>query len=373
MTDLTFVPSRPLTIGTELEWQLLDPATGKLSNSSIELLDHVHQKDDALAEQIIPEGVQNTIEVNSTVHESVTLLLEELYALRDRLQISLSALNLALAGSGTHPFEAWTKREVFPKTRYLKLHKQYGFLFKRFAVFGQHIHIGCSTAQDMLYLIHALARYIPHFIALSAASPFYAGVDTFFESSRLTMVDSFPTSGAMPFIQDWSKFQEYYEQLRSFKLIESLKELYWDIRPHPNFGTVEIRVFDSPLSLRKAATLVAYTQALSAYLLDTRPSLHPSLYLPYNYNRFSALRYGFNAMLVDFNSDTPKPLLEDLLLTFAQIKPYAQKLGSLNLLEALEIECRQGINDAQKLRDFYKKEGNFGAMMKYAIKAWQQS
>jgi glutamate---cysteine ligase / carboxylate-amine ligase len=370
MVDLDFVPSRPLTIGTELEWQVLDPSTGKLTNQSVSLLNKVHQERDSLAKQIIPESTQNMIEINSSVHESITSLLKELHLLQARMQQPLDELNLALSGGGTHPFDSWTKREIFPKERYLKLHQRYGFLFKRFSVYGQHIHVGCTSPEDMLYLIHALACYIPHFIALSAASPFYNGVDTFFECSRLTMVDSFPISGPMPFIQRWKHFAEYYEQLRKFKMIETIKDAYWDIRPKPNVGTIEIRVCDSPLTLKKAAALVGYVQALAAYLLDRKPEIHPMVYLPYNYNRFSAMRYGLKALIVDVETEELKPMDEDILKTLQNIKPYAEKLGSLEALEELSLLCKSGISDAVKERLIYKETKSLVAVVKNSIASW---
>lgn len=370
MDELTFVPSHPLTLGTELEWQLLDPVTGKLCSQSIALLQNLYQRKDALSEQIIPEGVQNMVEINTTAHTSAQALLEELYELRACLYAPLAEMKLALSGGGTHPFESWTRREVFPKERYLKLNKRYGFLFKRFSVYGQHIHIGCATPDDMLYLIHAFAPYIPHFIALAAASPFYLGVDTSFAASRLTMIDSFPSSGPMPFITRWEHFKEYCQQLRNLKVIESLKDFYWDIRPKPNFGTIEIRVCDSPLSLKKAAAIAAYAQALAAFFLDQRIELNPLAYVPYNYNRFAAMRYGLKANIVDFNQDEPKPLADDILATLIQLKPYAEALGSLELLNELERDCRQGFNEATELRTVYQETGSLVAAVQYGINIW---
>lgn len=370
MSKLHFVPSRPLTIGTELEWQVLEPETGKLSSQSVVLLNKVHQEKDALAKQIIPEGTQNMLEVNSSVHENVADLYAEILSLQARLKNPLEEMNLALAGGGTHPFESWTEHKVFPKERYLKLNHYHGFLFKRFSVYGQHIHIGCTTADEMLYLIHALAHYIPHFIALSAASPFYAGVDTLFECSRLTMADSFPTSGPMPFITHWEQFQEYYAQMRHFKIIDSIKDIYWDIRPKPECGTIEIRVCDSPLVLHKAACMVAYAQALVAYLLDTKPPNHPMIYLTYNYNRFTAMRYGLKGRIVDFDTDEHIVIDQDILETLAAIKPYAQRLGGLEFLYDLENLCKSGISDAAKERHIYKESNDLSAVVKNAISLW---
>lgn len=357
MNELSFNPSTPLTLGIELEWQILDPESASLKPQSIPLLKSIAKLGGVIADQFKPELVRSMIEVNSTVHQTPFSLLEELYSFQDQIQEILAEYNLCLAGGGTHPFERWTKREVFPKSRFINLHKRYGFLFKRFSVFGQHIHIGCASKEDALYLIHALAAYVPHFIALSASSPLYSGVDTFFDCSRLTVVSAFPTSGVMPFITDWKEFENYFQELLQFNVVDSLKDLYWDIRPNLEFGTVELRICDSPLSIKKAVALGAYAQALCAYLLENRIELDAKLYFPYRYNRFSAMRYGLNASIMDITSKEHKPLSEDILDTIKKIKPYAAKFNAESFLNELEKSCSYKTNDAQTLRNIYQTDG----------------
>src|SRR5690606_31979681 len=128
-------------------------------------------------------------------------------------------------------------------------------LAKQFTVFGQHIHVGCGSGDDAIYLVHALARYVPHFIALSASSPFSQGVDTAFDSSRLNAIAAFPLSGSMPFVQSWDELNAYVAKMYRFRIIGSMKDFYWDIRPKPEYGTIEIRVCDTPLTVERAAAL----------------------------------------------------------------------------------------------------------------------
>src|SRR5262249_27038602 len=149
--------------------------------------------------------------------------------------------------------------------------KKYTYLSKRSTVFGQHIHIGCKSGEDAIYLTHALSRYVPQFIAICASSPFYQGVDTGYASSRSTVFNAFPLSGVMPYLITWNEFSEYYYKMRNYGIIGSMKDFYWDIRPKPEFGTVEIRVCDTPLTIRTAAIITAYIQALSLYLLEEKP------------------------------------------------------------------------------------------------------
>ena len=176
----------------------------------------------------------------------------------------------------------------------------YGYLAKQFTVFGQHIHIGVESGDDAVYLTHQLAPYIPHFIALSASSPFSQGEDTSFETSRLHAVSSFPLSGQLPSREHWAEFNTYFDAMQGYGIVGSMKDFYWDIRPKPEYGTVEIRICDTPLTVDVAAQLAAYAQTLSADLLRNRRTtpVEP-MYRVYGYNRFQACRFGFEGELVN--------------------------------------------------------------------------
>src|SRR3970040_699016 len=174
-------------------------------------------------------------------------------------------LNVRVSGSGSHPFHDWADRRIYPNERFRYVVERYGYLAKQFTVFGQHIHVGCPGGDEAIYLTHMLTRYVPHFIALSAASPFYQGEDTSFQSSRLTAVSAFPLAGHMPFVADWAQFTDYCGGMKQCGIVASMKDFYWDIRPKPEYGTIEIRVCDTPLTVGRAAQLAAYAQALAAY------------------------------------------------------------------------------------------------------------
>src|SRR5204863_4343996 len=150
------------------------------------------------------------------------------------------------------------------------------------------------------YLAHMMSRYIPHFIALSASSPFSQGMDTDFDSSRLNNINAFPLSGTMPFVRDWDEFNGYFDTMRTLQVVETMKDFYWDIRPKPEFGTIEIRVCDTPLTVRRAAQLAAYAQALAAWHLAERPQQPArAVYLVNSFNRFEACRYGLRGEIVE--------------------------------------------------------------------------
>src|SRR5689334_6466835 len=294
---LEFRNSQALTVGVELELQLVNTNDFNLAPDADDLLRRAAA--DVHGGELKPEITQSMIEINSGVHRHCDTLLAELRMTRDRLAFHARRMNVAIAGGGTHPFQKWKDRKIYPTERFLSVSEKYGFLAKQFTVFGQHVHIGCASAEDAIYLTHALIRYVPHFVALAASSPFYQGVDTAFDSSRLSIVNTFPLSGTMPFVRDWQAFTEYFATMQGFGIVKSMKDFYWDVRPKPEFGTVEIRVCDTPLTVDRAAQIAAFAQALARWIWEARPiDVGADLYLTHSYNRFQACRHGFAGTVI---------------------------------------------------------------------------
>jgi len=294
-----------------------------------------------------------------------------LRAIRDAIAAAAMRLNLRVAGGGSHPFHKWTRRRIFPTERFQQLVDVYGYLAKQFTVFGQHVHIGCPDGDAAIYLTHMFSRYVPHFIALSASSPYQQGTDTDYQSSRLNTVSAFPLSGHMPFVQSWDEFVAYFEKMRGFRIAESMKDFYWDIRPKPEFGTVEIRVFDTPLTVERAALLAAFAQTLAHYFLNERP--HKPIedaYLVYKYNRFQACRYGLGATYVDTQMQLQIPLQQDLLHIFEKLRDHAGAVGAATALEALEADVKAKHSDAAWLRNAHQKTGSLNDVVRLQADEW---
>jgi glutamate---cysteine ligase / carboxylate-amine ligase len=208
-------------------------------------------------------------------------------------------------------------------------------------VFGQHVHIGCSSADDALWLLHALSRFMPFVIALSASSPFVQGADTGFHSARLNTVAAFPLSGRAPFALTWTEFERYFEKMTRTGVVESMKDFYWDIRPKPEFGTVEVRVMDTPLSVRHAADIAAFLQCLSRWLLLDRP-FQPDEddYLVYSFNRFQACRFGLDGVHVDPRSAARASIRDRIAATLEDLEPHARALGAEAGLAGIQAVVR---------------------------------
>ena len=352
-----FKTSQSLTLGVELELQLVNLTDFDLVSACPDML-HLLQRS-AFPGSVTPEVTDSMIEIATDVHTNHTELLQQLQAMRDALLRAGDRLNVGVCGGGTHPFQKWFERRIFPKPRFKEVSVLYGYLTKQFTVFGQHVHIGCTSGDEALFLLHALNRYVPHFIALSASSPYFQGVDTLFNSARLNSVFAFPLSGRAPFILDWPEFErDYFAKMEHTGVVKSMKDFYWDIRPKPEYGTIELRVCDTPLTVERAAALACYLQALCRHLLTrVEPAPCEDDYLVYNYNRFQACRFGLDGTLVHPKTHETLSLREDILTTLRRIEPNAQCLGSLAAMEHIHSITHEG-SDASYLRGQFVETGS---------------
>jgi carboxylate-amine ligase len=366
-----FKQSRPLTLGVELELQLVSLSDFDLVDASPDMLELLGRK--PFPGIVTPEITESMIEIATDVHTNHAELLAQLQRIRDTLVRAGDTLNVGVCGGGTHPFQQWSERRIFSKPRFKQVSTLYGYLAKQFTVFGQHVHVGCASGDDALLLLHALNRYVPHFIALSASSPFFQGRDTLFNSARLNSVFAFPLSGRAPFMLRWEDFErDYFARMEHTGIVTSMKDFYWDIRPKPEFGTIELRVCDTPLTVDRAAALACYLQALCRYLLERKePEPAEDDYLVYNYNRFQACRFGLDGTIVHPKTHESLSIREDILTTLRRMEPHAETLGGLSALDHLYRVTHAG-NDAAFLRGEYAGSGSAEGMVDAAIREFRQ-
>ncbi len=367
-----FKQSQPLTMGVELELQLIDPADLDLSASAPDLL-HLLARG-RFPGQVKPEITESMIEVATDVQREYGDLLAQLRRIRDALTQAGERLNVSICGGGTHPFQRWFNQRVFASPRFKQLSDLYGYLAKQFTVFGQHVHIGCGSADEAMFLLHALNRYVPQFIALSASSPYSQGEDTLFDSARLNSVFAFPLSGRAPFLLTWEDFdRSYFTKMEKTGVVKSMKDFYWDIRPKPEFGTIELRVCDTPLTVERAAQLACYLQAVCRHLLAREePPPCEDDYLVYSYNRFQACRFGLDGIVVHPRTHESRPLREDILDTIERVGQHAAVLGGeAALAEIRSIAAREG-NDAGFLRRMRAEEGSVQGIVDAAVRRFRE-
>lgn len=329
-----FRESLPLTLGVELELQLLSRRDYDLTRGATDLMQALDY--DECFGEVKFEITESMIEVSTQPQASVAGIAADLAGLREILVVLARHNNIAICGGGTHAFHSWPERRICPGERFDTIYQRYGYLAKQFTVFGQHVHVGVTNADDAIWLTQALGEYVPVFIALSAASPFVDGVDTLFQSARLNAVSAFPLSGQCPPLADWSDFLDHFRFLQECGIACSIKDLYWDVRPKPEYGTVEIRVCDTPLSIERAAALAALAQSLCRYLLRERtPFDAEGLRHVARYNKFQACRYGLDAQLSVPAERRQRPLREFITEMFSAIADDAKALGCSEWLAKL--------------------------------------
>lgn len=369
-SPMPFNNSAPLTMGVELELQLVDLRDGNLTHAAADLLRLVKMRRPELDVKL--EITESMIEVASGVQSNHAGLLHDLRNLRDVVCEAAQRLNVGVCGGGAHPFQHWAERRIAQGQRFQHISGLYGYLAKQFTVFGQHVHIGCPDGDSAVRLLHGLGPYVPHFIALAANSPFLQGTDTQFDCARMNTVSAFPLAGRMPFVTSWEEFSNYYDKMLTAGVIESMKDFYWDIRPKPEYGTIEIRVCDTPVTVERAAALAAYAQALARYLLVERPhTLSEDAYHVYSYNRFQACRFGLEGEFADPHTQEKRSLREDIVATLEALAVHAHELDAEAGLEEIADCVRNGGNDARWMREVYAKSHSLPDLVWRQAERWR--
>jgi carboxylate-amine ligase len=365
-----FATSDPFTIGVELEVQIVNTHDYNLTKATTELLNRVSEENFAGA--IHPETTEGMIELSTGVCKNFDQVKSELKGLRDTPVRAADFLNVGVCGGGTNFFQNWYDQRSDGRERSEYLMGLYGALYQQFTIFGQHVHIGCSDADSALVLLHSLSRYVPHFIALAASSPFVQGSDTKFQCARLNSVAPFPLSGQAPFETRWSEFEQYFDRMTNTGLVNSLKDFYWDIRPSPGYGTIEVRVMDTPLRFEWAAAIAAYIQALARYLLVEKPvRLSERDYEVYRANRFMACRFGLDGICVNPETGHRGPIRDDILATLEALASHAQVLGAEEGLDIVRGTVTYGLSDAMWLRRIYGAHGSLHEVVRQQCQVWR--
>jgi len=366
---LEFKTSQPLSMGVELELQLIDRRTGDLTRAASDLIALVSRK--RFPGDIKPEITESMLEVSTSVHSVYQPLRDELIGMRNALVVGADRLDIEVAGGGAHPFQRWYDRQIYDRPRFRHVAGLYGYLAKQFTVFGQHVHIGCESGCKAMQLLHRLSLYVPQFIALAASSPYFQGVDTSFDCSRLNSIYAFPLSGRAPFLTDWPAFEQFFTKLKRLGVVESMKDFYWDIRPKPEYGTIEVRVFDTPLTVERAAVLAAYLQAICRMLLERDETISEEIYLAYNYNRFQACRFGLEGQLLDAVTGESTPIHVAVLRTVEACRPHARELGSADALDEIERWVRTTGNDARWQRETMQQNHSLTELVLQSADRWR--
>jgi len=357
-----------LSIGIEEEYQTIDPQTRDLrSHIASEILPKAKL---ALHEAVKAEMHQSVIEVGTRVCRDVKEARENIQALR-REMITLASQNgMLLAAGSTHPFSDWKLQEIYPDERYRRVVEDMQLIARANLVFGLHVHIGIEDRNTAIHIMNSMRYFLPHILALSTNSPFWMGMNTGFKSYRVKVFERFPRTGIPDTFANWSEYENFVDLLVRTNCIDNGKKIWWDIRPHPFFKTLEVRVCDIPMRLDETMAIAALIQATVAMLYK----LHASnkSYRIYgraliSENKFRASRYGLDGNLIDFGKEEEVPLRQLILEYLDLIDDVVDELGSREEIDYIHEMLKMGTGADRQLQ-VYKETGDLEAVVDYMVK-----
>ena len=351
------------SLGVEEELHIVDATTGELVQKIEEIMSRLP---DELHEFVSYELFQSVMEIKTAPCASVAEVEKQLRGLRSRVGSWAAACGASLASAGTHPFSRYKDQKVTDQERYKEVLRMLRWIAQREVIFGQHVHVAVPGPEEAIVAHNRLSELTPLLLALSANSPFWQGFDTGFESARVKIFETFPRAGLPPAFPDYGAFEGYVDLMVESGAMEDYTFCWWDVRPHPKIGTIELRVLDSQTSLRDTVALTALTQCLVAEVLqEVGPHEPYDMHLAVE-NKFRASRYGMEASFYDAHDKTTVPA-RDLARTFVErLKPHAQDLGCESELEGV-LEIVEGGTGSQRQREVYTESGNFLDVVAFLI------
>ena len=348
-----FGASDPYTLGVEEEYMLLDPESFDLVQHIEMVLDAI--QGDELASRINAELMQSVLEIATPVCQTAGDVMRELQTLRAYVRDVARDQGLRVGSAGTHPFSLFERQRITAKDRYHALIDQLQYVARRELIFGMHIHVAVDDPDKAIQIVNGLLPHLAPLLALSASSPFWRGEPTGLASSRQIVFSAFPRSGPPPRFRDYEDYALVVGQLERTGCIADYTHIWWDIRPHPKWGTIEVRICDAVTRLEDAVAIAAYCQALVKQLSERYdageeiPSYHRILT---SENKWLAARYGLDAPVMDLatGSRIRSPIAKLVRRTLRDLEPHARELGSERELEGIAALIGRGNSAERQLR-----------------------
>jgi carboxylate-amine ligase len=350
-----FGASDPFTLGVEEEYMLLDPESFDLVQHIETVLDAV--EGDEFADRINAELMQSVLEIATPVCRTAGDVMRELQTLRGYVSDVAGNEGLRVGSAGTHPFSLFERQRITAKDRYHALIDQLQYVARRELIFGMHIHVAVDDADKAIQVVNGLLPHLAPLLALSASSPFWRGEPTGLASSRQIVFSAFPRSGPPPRFRDYADYAAVVGQLERTGCIADYTHIWWDIRPHPKWGTIEVRICDAVTRVEDAVAIAAYCQAVVKAICDRYdageeiPTFHRILT---SENKWLAARYGLDAPIMDLatGSRIRVPIAKLVRRTLRALEPHARELGSERELEGIEALLGRGNSAERQLRIF---------------------
>ena len=355
------------TIGIEEEYQTIDPVTRDLRS-------HIHAEmiekgKLLLQERVKAEMHQSVVEVGTRVCANIKDAKKEVVKLRRDMVTLAKENNLRLASAGTHPFADWRVQEIYPDERYHNIVEDMQLVARANLIFGLHVHVGVEDRETAIHLMNHARYFVPHILALSTNSPFWLGMNTGLKSYRCKVFDKFPRTNIPDYFPSWGEYENFINLLIKTRCIDNAKKIWWDIRPHPFFNTLEFRVCDIPMRVDESIALAALIQATVAKLYKLYSAnqgfrlYRRALIME---NKWRAARYGLNGNLIDFGKQSEVPVRDLIQEYLAFVDDVVDELDSREELNYIHTIMEMGTGADRQIKVF-EQSGDLKRVVDFII------
>jgi carboxylate-amine ligase len=353
------------TLGIEEEYQTVDPETRDLrSHIATEMLAKGKLR---LEERVKAEMHQSVIEVGTRICSNIQAAQEDLFDLRRNMIALAEEHDLLLIAGATHPFADWRVQEIYPDPRYAQVVEDLQLVARANLIFGLHVHVGIEDREAAIRIMNSLRYFLPHILALSTNSPFWLGMETGYKSYRAKVFENFPRTNLPDSFASYSEFESYVNLLIKTNSIDNAKKIWWDVRPHPFFDTVEVRICDIPLRAHESIAIAALIQATACKLwhlhsknIDYRQYSRALLME----NKFRAVRYGLDGKMIDFGKQAEVPVRDLIIEYLAFVDDVLDELGSRTEINYIHTMLREGSGADRQLKTF-RETNNLKSVVDY--------
>ncbi|HUL14433.1 MAG TPA: carboxylate-amine ligase [Terriglobales bacterium] len=354
------------TIGVEEEFQIIDPVTCELRSHVMQL---VSSASPDILDQVKQEMHQSIVETGTRICENVGDLRIEMHRTRGELVAAAERAGLQVAAAGTHPFSSWIDQVISPGERYQNIVEELQQLARSLLIFGMHIHVAMPDRQTTIDLMNMVRYFLPHLLALSTSSPFWMGRNTGLKSFRTTVFRRFPRTGVPEQFESWSEYENFINLLVRLNCIDNGKKIWWDVRPHPAFGTLEFRMCDVTTKIEEAVAIAALTQAIVVKL--HRLYTHNQSWRVYRRalieeNKWRAARYGIEGKMIDFGKEAEVPMRSLIPELLELVDDVVDDLGSRSAVEYIQTILHEGTSAERQLRVF-EQTGDLKAVVRHLV------
>jgi carboxylate-amine ligase len=354
------------TIGVEEEFQIIDPKTCELRSHVMQLVNEVSP---SIQDQVKHEMHQSIVETGTQICENVGELRIEMHRTRGELIAAAERAGLQVAAAGTHPFSSWIDQVISPGERYENIVEELQQLARSLLIFGMHIHVAMPDKQTTIDMMNMVRYFLPHLLALSTSSPFWMGRNTGLKSFRTTVFRRFPRTGIPELFQSWSEYENFTNLLVQTRCIDNPKKIWWDVRPHPVFGTLEFRMCDVTTKVEEACAIAALTQALVVKLhrlYTSNQSWRIYRRALIEENKWRAARYGIEGKMIDFGKEQEVPMRTLIPELLDLVDDVVDDLGSRSAVNYIHTILNEGTSAERQLKVF-QQTGDLRAVVQHVV------